>query len=85
MYPKLNENNPCVLVSDRATWWRGLKGLEHLENRISRKPSVHTPNTMITKNGCKVTLIFAGQSKPEIRKDVADMLLTAFEKRRQMV
>lgn len=56
----------------------------NLDNRISTQPSVQTCRQMITTNGCKVTLEFSPISNPQINRDVAEMLLAAFQKKRSM-
>jgi len=54
----------------------------HLENRISAIPSVQGCREMTTSNGCNVTLVFSPKSNPQARREVAGMLLAAFERRR---
>lgn len=56
----------------------------NLDNRISAQPSVQACRQMITSNGCKVTLEFSPISNPQINRDVAEMLLAAFQKKRSM-
>jgi len=54
----------------------------YLENGISTQPTVQECRDMTTSNGCKVTLVFSPKSNPQARRDVAGMLLAAFERRR---
>ena len=54
----------------------------YLENEISASTSVQQCREVRTTNGCKVTMVFRPQSNPQVRKDVAGMLLAAFERRR---
>ena len=53
----------------------------HLENEISATTSVQQCREVRTTNGCKVTMVFRSESNPQVRKDVAGMLLAAFERR----
>ncbi len=53
----------------------------HLDNEISALSSVQPIREMRTTNGCKVTMVFRAESNPQVRKDVAGMLLSAFERR----
>lgn len=56
----------------------------NLDNRMSTQPSVQTCHPMMTTNGCKVTLEFSPISNPQINRDVAEMLLAAFQRKRGM-
>ena len=74
----------CIILNSELTWWRGLNLHANLDNRMSAKPSVQKPhNTRIIKD-CLVSLVFNKTSNPQVRLDIADMLLTAFEKRRRI-
>lgn len=73
-------NGACVLFDNEVIWWRGLMFRKHLENRMSAQPTVQTSRTMTTKNGVSVTLQFSPKPNPQIRRDIARMLLVAFEK-----
>ena len=53
----------------------------NLENEISATTSVQQCREVRTTNGCRVTMVFRPQSNPQVRKDVAGMLLAAFERR----
>lgn len=53
----------------------------NLENRMSTLSSVQQCREMTTSNGCRVTLKFRPKPNPQIRKDVAGMLLAVFERR----
>lgn len=51
----------------------------NLENcKCGAKPTVQTCRR-ITSDGCKVTLVFEPTSDPDVRRDVAQMLLAAFQ------
>ena len=52
----------------------------NLENEKSAT-SVQQCREVTTTNGCNVTLVFRPQSNPQVREDVAEMLLAAFERR----
>lgn len=56
----------------------------NLDNRMSAQPSVQTCSPMMTNNGCKVTLEFSPISNPQINRDVAEMLLAAFQRKRSV-
>lgn len=56
----------------------------NLDNRMSTLPSVQSYRKMTTANGCKVTLEFRPISNPQINRDVAKMLLMAFQRKRSM-
>ena len=74
----------CIMLNSELTWWRGLNLHANLDNRMSAKPSVPKPhNTGIIK-GCLVSLVFNKTPNPQVRLDIADMLLTSFEKRRRI-
>ena len=55
----------------------------NLENGISAKPSVQVAREFRASNGCAVTLVFPEKSDNEIRRQVASMLIAAFEDRRR--
>lgn len=56
----------------------------NLDNQMSTLPTVQTCRQMITSNGCKVTLEFSPSPNPQINRDVAEMLLAAFQRKRSM-
>lgn len=56
----------------------------YLENGMSVLPSVQASREVTTSNGCKVLLEFHSQPNPQVRRDVAEMLLAAFRKRRSV-
>ena len=74
----------CIDVRGELTWWRGLVLHANLDNRISAKPSVQMAHNTINANGCHSTLVFSTTPNPQVRQDIAGMLLTAFEKRRRI-
>ena len=53
----------------------------NLENEISAQSTVQTTREIIT-NGCHVKLVFKGEHDPQVRKDIARLLLAAFEQRK---
>ena len=60
------------------------KGFEpmHLDSEILALPSVQMPREMTTENGCHVSLRFPEEDDPLIHREIARMLIAAFEKRR---
>ena len=58
------------------------KGIEpaHLDNEILALPSVQMPREMTTESGCHVTLVFPPESRPGVRRKIAEMFLAAMEK-----
>ena len=52
---------------------------EHLENKISALPSVQADREYTSPNGCHVKMFFRKEHDPGIRKEIARLLLTAFE------
>ena len=75
--------SPCINMQGELTWWHGLKLRANLDNRISAKPSVQMAHNTINANGCHSTLVFSTTPNPQVRLDIAEMLVTAFEKRRR--
>ena len=55
----------------------------NLENEISVQSTVQTTRE-ITTNGCHVKLVFKGEHNPQVRKDIARIMLTAFEQRKDV-
>ena len=84
MIKTFNTLSTCIDVRGELTWWRGLILHANLENRMSAKPSVQIAHNTINANGCLVTLLFHPTPNPQVRQDIAGMLLTAFEKRRRI-
>ena len=72
------------ILNSELTWWRGLILHENLDNRMSAKPSVQKPHNTGRTKGCLVSLVFNKTANPQVRLDIADMLLAAFEKRRRI-
>lgn len=56
----------------------------NLDNQMSTQPTVRTCRQMTTSNGCKVTLEFSPFPNPQVNRDVAEMLLAAFQRKRSM-
>lgn len=54
----------------------------NLENTNKKLSTVQVSREMMTDSGCSVTMLFPEISDSQIRRDVARMLLAAFEKRR---
>ena len=53
----------------------------NLDNRIDALATDANLRTIKTRNGCTATLIFSQEENPNIRKDVAEMLIRSLEKR----
>ena len=53
----------------------------NLDNRINALATDANLRTIKTRNGCTATLIFSQEENPNIRKDVAEMLIRSLEKR----
>lgn len=53
----------------------------NLENRISAQSTVQTIRE-ITANGCHVRLVFKMENDPRVRTNIARLILTAFEQRK---
>ena len=79
-----NSLSPCISMQGELTWWRGLKLCPNLDNRMSAKPSVQMTHNTVNANGCHSTLVFSSTPNPQVRLDIAEMLVTAFEKRRRI-
>ncbi len=56
----------------------------NLDNGIKTQPTVQVTRQMTTTNGCKVSMTFPVKENPAIQRDVAEMLLAAFAKRRSV-
>ena len=70
--------NPLTLKESRANMLLAEKP-EHLENEISALPSVQADREYTSPNGCHVKMFFRKEHDPGIRKEIARLLLTAFE------
>jgi hypothetical protein len=79
-----NPLSACIDVRGELTWWRGLILHANLDNRMSAKPSVQMTHNTVSANGCHSTLVFSTAPNPQVRLDIAEMLVTAFEKRRRI-
>ena len=53
----------------------------NLDKRIDALATDANLRTIKTRNGCTATLIFSQEENPNIRKDVAEMLIRSLEKR----
>lgn len=53
----------------------------NLDNEINALTTVANPRIITTKNGCKVTLLFSDKENPNIRREVAELLLRSVQKR----
>ena len=53
----------------------------NLENEIDAHSTVANLRTIMTKNGCTATLLFSNHENPQIRRQVAELLLRSIEKR----
>lgn len=74
----------CISLNSELTWWRGLNLHANLDNRMSAKSSVQKSHNTSSTKGCLVSLVFNKTPNPQVRLDIADMLLIAFEKRRRI-
>ena len=54
----------------------------NLDNGMSALPHVQANREFTTPNGCHVRLFFQEEQDPRIRKEIARLLLTAFENER---
>ncbi len=54
----------------------------NLDNGMSALPPVQANREFTTPNGCHVRLFFKEEHDPRIRKEIARLLLTAFENER---
>ena len=70
--------NPLTLKESRANMLLAEKP-EHLENEIGALPSVQADREYTSPNGCHVKMFFRKEHDPGIRKEIARLLLTAFE------
>ena len=50
-----------------------------LENEISAQSTVQTTREYTSPSGCRVKMLFKKEHDPGIRKEIARLLLTAFE------
>lgn len=67
---------PDIIHNDRGT-------KQNLDNGIGALSSVQVSREIIADNGCRVTLNFSSQSRPDIRYEVAKLLIEAFESTRR--
>ncbi len=51
---------------------------QNLDNGIGALPSVQVSREFIADNGCRVTLNFSNRSRPDIRYEIAKLLIEAF-------
>ena len=68
----------CKIPRAAVSW---IHGDTHLENEISAQPTVVKLREITTRNGCRATLIFCELENPQIRREVAALLLRSFQKR----
>ena len=54
--------------------------LDNFDNANSALHSVQMTREMTTSNGCHVTLVFPQESRPGVRRKIAEMFLAAMEK-----
>ena len=54
----------------------------NLDNGISVQPTVQANREFMTTNGCRVRMLFKTENDPTIRKEIARLLLAAFEQER---
>ena len=77
----MKQKNNLTSSEGRANMAMGTSPV-HLENEISALPTVQADREFTTTNGCHVRLYFNKESDPKIRKEIARLLLTAFEMER---
>jgi len=53
----------------------------NLDNEINALSTVAKRRNITTKNGCTATLLFSDHENPQIRREVAELLLRSVEKR----
>ena len=58
--------------------------LMNLENKICTLPTVQADREYTSPSGCHVKMIFKKENNPGIRKEIARLLLTAFELERNV-
>ena len=68
------------LTSTRERVMMPLEQTANLENEISALPSVQADREYTSPSGCHVKMFFRKEHDPGIRKEIARLLLTAFEK-----
>ena len=54
--------------------------LDNFDNANRTRKAVQMTREMTTSNGCHVTLVFPEESRPGVRRKIAEMLLAAMEK-----
>ena len=54
--------------------------LDNLDNANRTRNAVQMTREMTTSNGCHVTLIFPRKSRPGVRREIVETLVTAMEK-----
>lgn len=54
--------------------------LDNLDNANRTRNAVQMTREMTTSNGCHVTLVFPKESRPGVRRKIAEMFLAAMEK-----
>lgn len=57
------------------------QGPTNLDNEINALSTVAKHRDITTKNGCTATLLFSDHENPQIRREVAELLLRSVEKR----
>jgi hypothetical protein len=66
----------CKNPRSAVSW---IHGDTHLENEISAQSTVQTTREYTSLSGCRVKMFFKKEHDPGIRKEIARLLLTAFE------
>ncbi len=56
------------------------ENLDNFDNANCTRNAVQMTREMTTSNGCHITLFFPKESRPGVRRKIAEMLLTAMEK-----
>ncbi len=78
----MNSRKNLTLSDDRGNMAMGNQPM-NLENRISALPSVQADREYTSPGGCHVKMFFKKEHDPGIRKEIARLLLTAFEQRKE--
>ena len=70
--------NGLTCLDNRANMPSGEQPTD-LENEISAQSTVQTTREYTSLSGCRVKMFFGKEHDPGIRKEIARLLLTAFE------
>ncbi len=79
----MNQTNDLTYGENRANMTMS-DPLMNLENRICALPTVQADREYTSPSGCHVKMFFKKENNPGIRKEIARLLLTAFELERKV-